>query len=164
MRHGAENVLDGVDALQDHHLAEVEALLRGLGLGAVGAVDRHGPGPGAGVVGPALRERLGEEHDGHAADGDDDEEALDVLLAGEHVARVAALLHRLLAEQHHVDERDQEAGGAPLRVLAVLRVGRVQRPLVEHHEGQVTEEADHEYELKLMFKSVQACFALKVVL
>ena len=96
---------------------------------------------------------LSEEHDGNHEDADDDQEHLDPVLPAIHELLVALtdLLQRrvrgLVLEEHHVDEGDEEVGGAVLRVgvvVLVRRVGVVRHPFEEYHENQVSEEGDQE--------------------
>ena len=49
--------------------------------------------------------------------------------------------------EHHVDERDQEVGGAVLAEGRVVEVGPVQHPLDEDHEDQVAEDEEEEDQL-----------------
>ena len=50
-------------------------------------------------------------------------------------------------EQDHVDEGDEDRGGAALGSGVILLVGRVGGPLVEHEQGHVAEHAHQEHDL-----------------
>ena len=86
---------------------------------------------------------LSEEHDGNHEDADEDQEHLYPVLAGVHelLVSLADLGQRrvggLLLEQHHVDEGDEQVGGAMLGVgvCGLARtVGVVRHPFEEYHE------------------------------
>jgi len=100
------------------------------------------------TVRPLQHQRLGEEHPGDADEGDDDKNALDLALAAVDV-RIAAALCRVGPEQDHVDEGDEDGGGAALGEpeLFLDLVGVVLRPLDEHEESEVAKEAAEEEQL-----------------
>lgn len=169
VRHGGEHVLDGVDGLVHHHVAEgfaaVLAALVRLGVAALLRVARPGHldavacrAAVAGRLEGLVRRRLlpgrhldvhglGQQQDGHHQDGDEKEGPLERLLAGEHV--LVAVLHLGVgAHQHHVDEGDEHRGRAfraprlERRVVGYLffGIGTESEIFVHHHEDHVAEE------------------------
>ena len=155
VRHRAQGVLDGVDALKNQDLGEVERFFAVRNSSSVGtdsavAVDIElSSGSGLLIVSLLQHERLGQKHPGDAEKGYDDEDALDLSLASVDV-RVAAGFGLVGSEEEHVDEGDEDGRGAAFgqSELVVDLVGVVLGPLHEHQQSKVAEEAAEEQQLR----------------
>ena len=96
----------------------------------------------------------------------DYQNALESLFSGKQVRITAVWRGHVGPVEHHVDEGDEDGGGAPLgevECVGVL-VGVVLGPLDEHEEGEVTEDAAEEDHLRDELRQYVKIFSTREIL